>query len=785
MSRSPKKQSAKDKPAAGPLDPVAEGYLNLFQGILSAALPATSVENERVILVVGAQDEELSLQLAPEVLPWPVELHHLTLEDTISGHSLERIFKSSETAARFFLVAPFTDGRQATRKTNRGVKDRWLGYITFMTQVADYLPTGAEALVMLPPHFYHTERASKVRRRLYQDRLLKCVIEWNQDQGLLSLLAKDVSPWFQPQLVLLSRKTASNGIRFWKCPRLSETLRPGGVFDDLTRVLGLPAGQTRYGFILPTHLPEDAPLAFDVHHPDQVKKLADLANFGESRRLGDIAEILEAPMRPPAASDSKATGSELSLRIVTGRDFRSDGTIDLTAPAQKSIPDVSLVSLEVGDICVSAFLSPKSVLRCAIAGPNDAPGKLAAGPRLFVVRPQPSMGREERDFLFDFLRSRRVASRLRSLTPSIQFAKRHLADLLVPIPDGELVSAIATLNQAARNFDEWRLAAEEAKSQLFEFDSVQDARLHILSTGRLARLREQSARRVDDFDYRVRTQFPHPLAYRWRAVESTRPDLEGYQEILRCAEAGLCYLATLTIVMSHLVKLEVPGVADIRERLVKRGSGTSLGDWVSILRKVNASKAFRAIDSNATLYELTHFLDKDVDAAIQGLSNKRNDHAHNRGPSSGSRLASAWREARDELEVVFRAVEFVTEYPLIYIEETHRDTLAGMTNYKFRRLMGDHPLVPIEQSENASAEIECRSLHLMGREGQLHNLRPLLVRQECPTCGAWTTFHLDTYVKKEGNFALKGFEHAHTAPYSRVEDFTHYGFFGIGARAFD
>ena len=47
-------------------------------------------------------------------------------------------------------------------------------------------------------------------------------------------------------------------------------------------------------------------------------------------------------------------------------------------------------------------------------------------------------------------------------------------------------------------------------------------------------------------------------------------------------------------------------------------------------------------------------------------------------------------------------------------------------------------------------------------------MRPLLLRQECPICGSWATFYLDTYDRESDTCSMKSMEHGHTVPDQRI-----------------
>ena len=86
-----------------------------------------------------------------------------------------------------------------------------------------------------------------------------------------------------------------------------------------------------------------------------------------------------------------------------------------------------------------------------------------------------------------------------------------------------------------------------------------------------------------------------------------------------------------------------------------------------------------------------------------------------RGPK-GSAIAREFDQSIPDLEILLRSAEFRTEYPLRYIEATRRDSLQHATEYEYRELMGDHPLVPLQKAQSTNAQLEARSLYLVDRK---------------------------------------------------------------------
>jgi hypothetical protein len=183
-----------------------------------------------------------------------------------------------------------------------------------------------------------------------------------------------------------------------------------------------------------------------------------------------------------------------------------------------------------------------------------------------------------------------------------------------------------------------------------------------------------------------------------------------------------------------------------------------MGDWVSVVRELRGSKVIRNSSQVVPFAEIA-FMSQETDADMQALLDYRNDQSHGRGPK-GSEVKRYFEYSKEQLESFLEGIEFVSEYPLRYVERAKRDTILQRTDYQYRELMGDHPLVPL-LSSTADVELE-ESLYLTDRAGRLHLLRPLLSFLECPECKRWSVFYLDKYIKKDQTCVLKSMENGHT-----------------------
>ena len=147
--------------------------------------------------------------------------------------------------------------------------------------------------------------------------------------------------------------------------------------------------------------------------------------------------------------------------------------------------------------------------------------------------------------------------------------------------------------------------------------------------------------------------------------------------MLECAENLTSYVSGLVILHSRLVEgAEIKAVRQLGEKLAQNAKhGVSMGDWVSIIREGAESKVLRSAPATTPFFEAANFLrgNKEAEEAIQLLSKRRNDHAHGRGPK-GEAVRSEFADAKSILEQLLQSLEFLVDYPLMYVEWARRDS---------------------------------------------------------------------------------------------------------------
>ena len=654
-----------------------------------------------------------------------------------------------------FLFPPFI----RRSHLSQGFREQYPGYDLHEAaaiKLANVVPSGTRVGITLPIVSLRTRRSGRFRANLFKNSRPEIIITHQRPVLLTDTIVQ------MGTLILEMGKSDPAPVKFFK------ECEEQDLIADFKRLLRQGGGRTEYGYVRREPLPAESPLIFERYHPDLIAQREDMRYFGKVRPLSDLVDIREGlklhflNRKEGVLSEADTDG----IPIITGRSIREDGVLDFGKP-RRYLLKKELMNLQSGDLCLRAFIH-QSLERLPVVEITESDLPLAANDSVIVLRPRKDTSTEDRELLVAFLRSSQALEFLIAEGADLRAFPSYLSQIPVPVPDRALTLSIRSLNKAIERFDFWRKMAAQERSRLFslfdEYTSSKDARLHLLSTGRTARQRVEAAQRVTEFAHRVRTQYPHPIAYRWRRLQAGRPDSAGYQQLLDCAETTLCYLAFIVLTFTRYREDVSIGYQSVMAKRLSsnRSRGTNMGDWIAILREARDSRQFSAIEDLVPFYEALHFLRKDsVDSALQDLKDRRDDSAHGRGPTEVT-IEEEFRSAYEQLEMLLSATEFVAEYPLRFIEVTRRDSLRAITDYEYRDLMGDHPLVPIASGQTKLPELEAHSLYLVDRSGDLYLLRPFLIRERCPTCGRWATFFLDTYDVDSDCCTLKSLEVGHT-----------------------
>jgi hypothetical protein len=419
--------------------------------------------------------------------------------------------------------------------------------------------------------------------------------------------------------------------------------------------------------------------------------------------------------------------------------------------------------LRAGDLLVRSIASPVSERLVLAEWPSEAPDACAAS-TVLVLRPREDVTSEQLRVARQYLTSRLAMEVVRAMSGGSPNVAPTLRRILVPVPDADLDLAIRDLDGAAMQFRRWADEAEHAASDLFERVDPERWRAQVLRAGSRVRERERAALQVEDLGFRIRTLFPHPLAYSWRVVEASRADYDGYKTVLETHENTMAYIAIIALTVARAVDEAVPYLSVTTNRLQSSpDKGMNLGDWYSILIQVRDNRSLGDLEGEIAVPELMAlWRDSETQGALNRLKSRRDDDGHIRRPEDGE-MESAYLAARSDLEWVLDGADFLVDYPLRLIEATRWREIVNAEDYDYRDLRGDHPLVPLEHGQVEAQRLEPGSLYVGTRRDRLFKLSPALVRASCPHCRAPATFCFDKLDRETRAPVFRALEHRHTA----------------------
>ncbi|MCX4752444.1 restriction endonuclease [Kitasatospora purpeofusca] len=451
-----------------------------------------------------------------------------------------------------------------------------------------------------------------------------------------------------------------------------------------------------------------------------------------------------------------------AVRLIWLRHIGRDGSIaerDEDSDWRSDVPDRS--RLQAGDIVLSRIVSgrPKA------AGVQEADLPAAAMGGTVVLRPVSPLAPEHERLILAFLRSDAVGSLVSGeVIPRIQLTA--LKALGLPRNDEALSAALGDLAAAGRRLGAWSTDAVALADTVFDRGTdLTEARRAILAAGQVTRLRAEAAAELDAPDYIARTRLPYPVALRWREAEvrmSAGDRRIAYTATLGAAESLLAYTALVAAALAREAKIDLTSVADVQRKLANAPGGPGFGDWASILTEVGGKKC-RSLRLDHPLHELGALLkDEAADKARIRLAGRRNDYAHDRQPTDVE-LPAALDEVYEDLSTLRTRALFLADLPLIHVTGVAWDDFRGEETISFRRLMGDHSVVPTSTMPYKGDRVETGSLYLADRDHRLYRLRPFLTCELCEKCHTWSVFHADK-IKAVG-LVQKSLEHGHHYPY--------------------
>jgi hypothetical protein len=540
------------------------------------------------------------------------------------------------------------------------------------------------------------------------------------------------------------------------------------VVADCKRLMRQQSGTTEFGFIYRGPSLAGQSLRPEDHDPRILASATDLADFGTSAVVGDVFDVLRAQLLPPSREPAREPTS--GVRVIGSRDVSISGEVlpeDPDADEQRS-RHFTDVPLQEGDLVLRELESLERVSAPVEIKACDLP--LSAGNRLLVLRPRVPLDPEEREFYRLYLGTQRSRDVMR--TTKLGPARRltGIRAMPLPRPDSELLGALRDIRLAQESLELWASEGVGLTSAAF-IGPAAEARRHVIETGRQLRQRVEAAEQVGSRDHNIANFYPYPIAHKWRlarVAEGSGDSAATYAAILDCFEATMAFGAALALAFAHANGIDVPAMNEVRRKLGNSAQGTSLGDWVNILKAVASGRAFKAVDPDKRLASIRNLLPEGtpIAKAQERLSRRRNDESHQRRVDPID-LPTAIEASRADLELILDHAGFLADLPVYQIKFTRWDSIENRGHAVAVALRGDHPVAPSVQLEFKQSDIEQGSLYVKDLSGALVLLRPFLVRRECPQCRTWSTFHPDR--RENGVLLLKAVDHAHTISGTELE----------------
>jgi hypothetical protein len=229
---------------------------------------------------------------------------------------------------------------------------------------------------------------------------------------------------------------------------------------------------------------------------------------------------------------------------------------------------------------------------------------------------------------------------------------------------------------------------------------------------------------------RVQVHYPSPIAEttrKWRyASDETR-----LNEALFLAKALLVTLGTMSITWCRAIGNEPPGVRHWHEGLKRRSP--TLGRWIRAAR--DGAKLALAVGIPVSGFEQAlggeHSL---LWADLRAIVSWRNKYG---GGGGGGMRAATVAQAEEFEQLLIAALEhsaFLADMSFALIDSSEPQRLNGQYLIKYRKLVGDHPVLAPGTPFEHPGPFYPRSLYILLGPGKDLDLTPLWTVQPCEHC---------------------------------------------------
>jgi hypothetical protein len=572
------------------------------------------------------------------------------------------------------------------------------------------LKSGGRVLALFPASALSAEASRGARRAIMSDAYPDLVIEFSEElAGAIDLGSPTAARG--AALIEYQRRGPGGPVRFAVLPSPFQAV-PSDFLRDLGELRKLEGGKSRFGFVRRETIQPGAPLNAGYNSPEVGKYRQELSQYGQVVPLSNLFEIRDGPEEDLRTGDWQVECSDNTGGFTVSEITRGDG-----------------------------HLSEGAV----------------------IVRQREVILADDREFLRACLGSTATRNLYEVQEGAGALNAEGLGRVPVVLPSAQVRAAFADLVHARNRLVRWKADVDTALARLTELDAGSRRISEIMDVGRLPRQRVVAAERLDELSYRVRTQFPWPLAVLWRSVAASGNGLEGYTRALEFAEALAYYLVILGIVASRELGIILTKLEAIAERVTTTGRGITFGDLSDLLLEMRGRSYRHAMGPSNPFPEISEFMtnDDEADRAFRRLRERRNDFAHNRGPRGEAEVRDALSATQGDIDTLLTRCEFLALYPLRRIVTTRWDSIRGRNELAYRELMGDNEQTPIASDETTSATMESGSLYVVDRTDSWHLLRPLLIWCDCTICRRSAAMVFDSYDSKSDSCSLRSLDHGH------------------------
>ncbi|MBX9568659.1 MAG: hypothetical protein K2X77_07165 [Candidatus Obscuribacterales bacterium] len=472
------------------------------------------------------------------------------------------------------------------------------------------------------------------------------------------------------------------------------------------------------------------------------------------KRIGNLKPLKEVATVTSGLMLNSMTFADCGVLVLNDSDIVEGAVSELHIRVDpEGIPEEFFVSQ--GDIVGGLGLSAKNFAL------YSAPVSAVASGEVIIVR---SKSKEPfASYLVEYLNSEAVReliqSRAQMKNGRITIDIEDLQNLPTLVPGERDIEQFAELHKAGEIVRAKLQSLSEDKGQLFfrknanEF--FESTRLAIETVKALS----NSLGYVDQMSFRIANFYPFPLAYPYRAIESTTNVFERYKEQLRVIENILAFIASVSLVLT--IRADSNLLTKLKSNLV---SGISAGHWRELIRScMESSKkngGAKTLLSNAISGLRIEQVEKGFGKNIETLIRARNDFAHHRGPTTEGQVSRKSAEVSELLQQCMSQLGFFADYPIWIVKEMDVNRATGLVQLKCLKAIGDHPALP-QSNLSVSRAFPKNELILDPGDGDWITLFPFLSQSSCSVCGSMETYFFDKLKMDKNLIQLKSFERGH------------------------